>query len=338
MSMVRSVLSSSEQLLVNLFLIISLSSFLGNMLWMTIPTYFDVTRHELGHNYGHSHHQSNTYEWRFKRGTEEVAYDEFDMMSGGNGYNRSDIAAASKWFFNWIPDSSIILMQPEGPTSHCPTCVSSVQNLVLRPFDDPQVEPSNENKMAIHIPITAATDTRVFSYWLSYRGIGCDGLASGGLSVHVSWFDLGGIFGASYDSLNYDAYGDTVTKLDSFVTPGTCYVITPPGVLMDADPVSADQVVPVACVDSVNQGIDITVSVSFLNKNSPPPVTVSLASDRRLTCSKRGSSSRSISLSMLSRTSHLIRYNSTGSHGRIVLSLCRKSVMSPNATVYFYDS
>ena len=32
-----------------------------------------------------------------QRGEGSVPYDGFDMMSGGNGYEISDIAAASKW-------------------------------------------------------------------------------------------------------------------------------------------------------------------------------------------------------------------------------------------------
>lgn len=67
--------------------------------------------------------------------------------------------------------------------------------------------------MGIHIPIGVIGDRRLYSYWLSYRS-GNDGDAQNGLSAHLSWFDVGGYFGASYDSMNFDAFGDTDTTTD----------------------------------------------------------------------------------------------------------------------------
>ena len=125
----------------------------------------------------------------------------------GSAYANSDFAAASKWFFNWIPDESIILIQPEGSTTECPSCSNS-GTFILKAFDDRNTAPSQSNKMAIHIPIARNQDT-LYSYWLTYRGSGVGGTAAGGLSIHLSWFTLYGIFGASYDSMNYDAFGDT---------------------------------------------------------------------------------------------------------------------------------
>jgi hypothetical protein len=57
----------------------------GNVTWMSMPPSFSVTRHEIGHNYGHPHHGSNTYNWRIGRGfsTTYNTLDGFDMMSGG---------------------------------------------------------------------------------------------------------------------------------------------------------------------------------------------------------------------------------------------------------------
>jgi hypothetical protein len=57
----------------------------GNVTWMSMPPSFSVTRHEIGHNYGHPHHGSNTYNWRIGRGfsTTVNTLDGFDMMSGG---------------------------------------------------------------------------------------------------------------------------------------------------------------------------------------------------------------------------------------------------------------
>jgi hypothetical protein len=165
-----------------------------------------VYRHEYGHNIGHSHHEFNDYNWRLRNTGYNL--DGQDMMSGGNGYKISDIAAASKWFFNWIPDKSVVHMQPEGATSHCPHCISQVEDLVLYSFDDRNITPSASIKTAVHIPVTNVHST-MYSYWLSYRGASDNKNAARGLSVHFSWFNLGGIFGASYDSTNYDAYGQT---------------------------------------------------------------------------------------------------------------------------------
>ena len=172
-----------------------------------------------GHNFGHPHHLSISYTYRETRpsgGEGTAPYDGFDMMSGGNGYTISDFAVASKWFFNWIPDESIIRMQPEGPTDECPSCLDSGQ-FTLKSFDDRDVAPSEANKMGIHIPISTNGNT-LYSYWLTYRGSGVDGNASEGLSIHLSWFNVGGIFGASYDSMNYDAFGDTFGTVSNILT------------------------------------------------------------------------------------------------------------------------
>ena len=104
-------------------------------------------------------------------------------------------------------NDTVITMQPEGRSASCPVCHSPVNEAVSKPFDDATVPPSASNKMAIHIPILGTPNGKAYSYWLSYRGTGNDMLASEGLSVHVSRFSLGGIYEASYDSLNYDAFG-----------------------------------------------------------------------------------------------------------------------------------
>ena len=213
----------------------------GDFMWMSYQIGLAVTRHEgkltmtnlirfnlkfshltsllslivflhytVGHNFGHPHHLSISYTYRDTRpsgGEGTAPYDGFDMMSGGNGFTISDFAVASKWFFNWIPDEAIILMQPEGSTEECPSCLDSGQ-FTLKAFDDRDVVPSASNKMGIHIPISTNGNT-LYSYWLTYRGAGNDGKAAEGLSVHLSWFNVGGIFGTSYDSMNYDAFGDT---------------------------------------------------------------------------------------------------------------------------------
>lgn len=79
-------------------------------------------------------------------------------MSGGNNYDRSDFGVASKYYFNWMPSSSIISMQPEGSTSSCPSCISS-GSFTLNAFDDWSKEPANSNDFrGIHIPVFSQYD------------------------------------------------------------------------------------------------------------------------------------------------------------------------------------
>mmetsp|Transcript_11930 Transcript_11930/g.24564 ORF Transcript_11930/g.24564 Transcript_11930/m.24564 type:complete len:263 (-) Transcript_11930:171-959(-) len=262
------------------------------------------------------------------------------MMSGGNGFDKSDMAAASKWQFNWIVDDAIVMMQPEGSTPNCPQCLASVSNLKLKSFDDTNVMPSSSSKMAVHIPIFG-NNGQAFSYWLSYRGTGNDGLAAGGLSIHVSHFQVcDGMFGSSYDSTNYDAFGNTADDTtDSFVVPGTCYVVAPSVETMDIDFGAVDQVQPIVCVDGLNQGSDITVSVSFLDPSSPPQNTVALESEQNLGCSQGSTSSGDIVLDVSGGKNHLLHYTGTGRRGLVDASLCLASSDSgATATAYFYDT
>lgn len=158
--------------------------------------------------------------------------------------------------------------------------------------------------------------------------------------MHVSWFSLGGLFGASYDSLNYDAFGGTdESVLDSFVVPGTCYPIAPAGPLKDLDYGAVEQVQPVVCVDSVDKGESITVSVYFLNPLKPPRVTVNLGSERELECSKSGTKSGSLVMDVSNSKDHLLHFVGTGMGGAVdvVLSL-ESAIPSATATAYFYDT
>lgn len=295
---------------------------------------------EKGHNFGHPHHLTNLYQWRFDRGQVEFGYDTWDLMSGGNQWPISDFAAASKWHYNWITDDAIILMQPEGSTTECPSCVSSVNNLVLRPFDDDMVLPSSSNIMGVHIPILGSLgggfpDT-AYSYWLSYRSkIPQPSL---GLSVHVVEFALQNntIFGATYDSLNFDAFGHTETPFDSFVLPDTCYFLSPPGQILDLNPDAVEQVLPVVCVESVD-GASITISVYFLNPDSPPPDAIAPASTRQLGCSESGSSVGNLQLDLSNNQFHMFKYVGTGMGGTIVLDICVQNGPTSRATAYFYD-
>ena len=223
-------------------------------------------------------------------------------------------------------------MQPEGPTAVCPYCIKSISNIVLKPFDNSDIVPSTSNLMAVHIPVLGLGDSSVYSYWLSYRTNYTD--ARNGLSMQLAKFNLGGMFGALFESLNFDVIGETSTTSDSFLLNGTCYVIQPPGVLMDIDRTSVEQVQPVICVNDIDKGKSITISVSFLNKDTS---TIAFKKQNALRCSKATSDFGPKSLDMTSSKVHLLEYNGTGQDGNITFSLC-VATGSASARAYFYDS
>lgn len=296
----------------------------GPFTWMSYSIDFSVTRHEIGHNFGHPHHRS-MLGYRKDTSCECDYYDGFDMMSGGNGYDISHFSVASKWFFNWVPDSAIKMMQPEGSTAECPDCVSSGTFTILA-FDKDDSPPQANEIMGIHIPVLGEGGT-MYSYWLSYRS-GVDGFAAIGLSVHLTWIGTGGMFGGYYDSLNYDAHGDTETTFDSFVLPNTCYIIEPPLKLLYIDPAAAEEIWPKVCVDSMDKGNDITVSVSFLDtaniqQNSP---------DQELVCSANGASMTSQSIT--SGSPYLLHITGTGHEGVVSVDISSSDDSKPVAYIY----
>ena len=286
---------------------------------------FNVARHEIGHNFGQGHHRSML---TLRRDPDDFVKEGFDMMSGANDLNVSDYAPGGKWFWNWIPDSSIVILQPEGPTERCPDCEIG-GTYTIHPFDKPEVTPEGRI-MAIQIPIMAVATGDFYSIWLSYRS-GVDGLASGGLGVHAARITLGGLFGGRYRAYSYDAHGSTESVFDSFVLPDTCYVIEPPLLIPEID-FPAKQVVPQVCVDSLNVGTDITVTVSFLDPNllyqaSSRPQQP----DQEFDCSFDGETS--ITQSISGESSKLIHVSNTGSDGIIFSDLC-----STDVEAYIYDS
>ena len=232
-------------------------------------------------------------------------------------------------FFNWIPDSSIILMQPEGSTNECPSCYNE-GTFTLSPFDDKSIPPRSSRKMGIHIPIVVAGN-RLYSYWLSYK-TGVDGIAQNGLTIHLSWFDVGNYFGASYDSLNFDAFGHSDSTEDSFVIENTCFHLAPPGYLKDRALIAGLLVQPVVCVDSVNPGTSITVSVSFLDEENPPSPTITFGQEIELQCGLGGSSTGSITLN--ANTNNVVHVKKTGNGGEVTLMMCTSS---GTASAYFHD-
>lgn len=224
-------------------------------------------------------------------------------------------------FFNWIPDSSIIVMQPEGSTTECPSCSSSGR-FTLSPFDNKDLPPTPERKMGIHIPIFVDGE-RLYSYWLSYRS-GNYGVASRGLSAHLSWFELGGTFGASYDSLSFDAFGNTSSRFDSFIVENTCYHLNPPAYLKDTIPISiTEEVQPVVCVNSIKPGLSITVTVFFLQKQTPPSPKIYIKEEIELDCKKGGSTTGVINLD--ANNYNLFKVRNTGRDGNVELDICNVS-------------
>jgi hypothetical protein len=147
-------------------------------------------------------------------------------------------------------------------------------------------------------------------------------------SVHLSWFDLGGHFGASYNSRNFDAFGDTDTTFDSFVVENTCYHLTPPGYMKDKGLMASLLVQPVVCVGSINTGSSIDVTVSFLDIDNPPSPKISFDQEIELTCGQ------SSNVSLNANNYNLIHVKNTGDGGEVELNMCASS---GGAKAYFYD-
>jgi hypothetical protein len=225
-------------------------------------------------------------------------------------------------------------MQPEGSTTACTICVKEINKAVLKPFDRPDIIPSGSNLMAVHIPVLGVGSSTVYSYWLSYRSNYTD--SRNGLSMHLVRFNLGGMFGATFDTLNFDAFGNTTTTKDSFILSSTCYIIQPPGLLMDIDSSAVEQVQPVVCVDDIVKGESITISVSFLNSQTIVP-QIPFNKEEVVQCSKAGSDVVEKTLDMSNNNVHLLEYIGSGKDGNVTFSMCQESG-SGSITAYFYDS
>lgn len=257
-------------------------------------------------------------------------------MSGGNTYEISDFDVASKWFYNWVNDSSIIKMQPEGPTSECPMCVDS-GTFNIKPFDMRDGNPSSSDILGVHIPIsTIYSDyyetSTVYSYWISYRA-GVDGDMAEGVSVHLAWFELFGLFGAYYDSILIDAIGDTESKFDAFIRNNSCYHLSPSAYLKDRDFASSEAVQPVICVNNVDPGSEITISVSFIDPKNPPTQVVDVVEHPTIQCTP---TTPPLSTSLDSSKFNLFHFAS-GSNGKLTVSLDSPEDTVNKSPAYIYD-
>ena len=277
-------------------------------------------------------------------------YDGFDLMSGGNNVgNPGHFAAASKWFFGWIPDTSIVNIQPEGSTTECPNCVKD-GTFRLFSFDDKSVPPTPSRNMAAHIPIAVDGNT-LYSFWLSYQGSETyNGATSKGLSVHFSYFKLrkNSQYGCEYDShrmyaiTNDEDSGAGIDKTSSaFVAVDTCYVIPSSPYMKDRDPTAMEEIAnPVVCVTNINEGKSIDVSVSFDDTNSSSNnndesgggaastnIDNNNISKTTLDCSSSSTSIVEMEYEFNSNddTSNLIHVINTGADADITLSLCTTS-------------
>ena len=166
------------------------------------------------------------------------------------------------------------------------------------------------------------------------------GFAAKGLSVHLTYFySQREPFGAEYDSQNYDAFGDTTDvdgRRDSFVEVGTCYHIFPSAYMKDIDITSVTEVQPVVCVDSIDLGTSITISVSFLDPyNIPSPSLAAI--ETTIDCPTSGSST---SIEVNNMDYNLIRVNSGRATADVKIDIMNTvGYIWGNyaTTAYFYD-
>ena len=144
----------------------------------------------------------------------------------------------------------------------------------------------------------------------------------------MAYFELGdSTFGAWHDSMNYDATGFTDNKADSFVLVGSCYHMSPPGYLLDLDVVSASAVQPFVCVDELDAGSSITVSVNFRQDDGTSPLPIVDVEEYSMSCSTQ---TYDVDASKFS----LIHVNGMGKEGGVTVSL---SSTSGVAGAIFFD-
>lgn len=253
-------------------------------------------------------------------------------LIGNSGRVDAHLTAASKYFFNWITKDAVVTMHPDGSTASCNSCVKSITNAVLKPFDRADIVPSETNLMGVQIPVLGVGKSSTYSYWLSYRSNYTE--SRDGLSLHLIRLNLGGTFGATLDSLNFDAVGTTSTTKDSFILNGTCYVIQQSAVLLDIDPASVEKIQPVVCVNDIVKGESITVSVSFLDYDKPK---IYFESKDPLICKKGGIDFGETIIDVAKSKVHLLEFFGSGLDGNITFSVCQETTTG-FVNAYFYDS
>ena len=123
-------------------------------------------------------------------------------------------------------------------------------------------------------------------------------------------------------------------QFDSFVIEDTCYPIAPAGYMKDIIPLNSYAVMPVVCVDSIDVGSSITVSVSFQPDSNTSLEPTSNVVD--LACSTSGTS---LTQTFSGDTEYLVHVTNTGSVGIITLDMCIDTITSTSdlSKAYFYD-
>ena len=137
--------------------------------------------------------------------------------------------------------------------------------------------------------------------------------------------------GAYFDSMAYDVFGYSDEKHDSVILENTCYHVSPSPYLLDVDFIAANSVQPVVCVDSINEGVDITVSVSFVETSHTPRISSDVVSFST-TCSTSTASTDTFTMS--AKALNMIHVKGMGDGGSVTLSLSSDFGWS---TAFFYD-
>jgi len=147
----------------------------------------------------------------------------------------------------------------------------------------------------------------------------------------MAWFELqhNTQMGSWYDSMNYDVFGSTDDRGDSAVVVDTCYHISPTPYLLDRDLICANAVQPVVCVDSINEGTDITVSVFFIDPVHPPAPSTDVV-EFSINCSTEAET-----FVVDAKTLNFFHVNGMGDGGSVTVSLSSDLGWS---TAYFYDA
>ena len=125
------------------------------------------------------------------------------------------------------------------------------------------------------------------------------------------------------------ANGYSELKKDAVVKSGNCYHIAPSSFLKDQDFLAADAVQPIACVDSINEGLGLTVSVSFLDLSESIQPKVDVVT-HKFQCG-------STTITKLIDSSRYNNFHITGcgENGQVTFKLCNPNGVSSQA--FFFD-
>ena len=143
--------------------------------------------------------------------------------------------------------------------------------------------------------------------------------------------------GAIFDSMSFDAFGNTITSRDSFILPETCYILSPTSFLKDKyDTSNIGQVQqPVICVDSIIDGESAAISVSFLDDSNVSTSSQTDTINEQFKCSELIDGQ---TLVLDSNKATLIHVSGIGEDGSLDFSVCPNGDNYENLDAYFHDS